>query len=354
MLAEEKIVTREALVETLEQARQQGRKVAFTSGVFDLLHAGHVEYLQQARQGSDLLVVALNSNSSVAALKGAGRPVNDQQDRALVVASLASVDYVFIFDDPNNNETVRLLKPDTYVKAGDYKKSQLSSAPIVESYGGQIRIVPVREGLSTTATIEKVVRHFGIPEGFAPELGPYKKAPAVFLDRDGTINQHVEFLHEPEKLQLLPGVAEGIVRLRDAGYRIVVTTNQAGIGMGYFSKEDFFKVNKEMLRQLSKAGALVDRIYFSPHSKAENSNFRKPKIGMIERAVEELNVEVPNSFVIGDMTTDVLFGKNAGCGTILVQTGQAGQDGIHQVTPDFVADNFLSAVEFILESGLAS
>jgi D-beta-D-heptose 7-phosphate kinase/D-beta-D-heptose 1-phosphate adenosyltransferase len=159
-----KIHTRESLVSQLNLIRAR-RRTGFTSGSFDLLHAGHVDYLAKARERCDLLIVGLNSDKSVKAYKDELRPIIPAEQRAKVLAALAAVDYVFIFDEENNNKNIEVLKPDVYFKAGDYSKDRLSSAPIVESYGGRVEIIPLVEESSTTAIIRRILTLYSTGSG---------------------------------------------------------------------------------------------------------------------------------------------------------------------------------------------
>ena len=127
----------------------------FTNGCFDILHRGHVEYLEQARRLGDHLVVALNSDRSVRALKGAGRPVNPEVDRAVVLAALASVDAVTIFDEDTPLELLRALLPDVLVKGGDYTIDTIVGSAEVRAAGGEVVVVPLVPGRSTTRMIER-------------------------------------------------------------------------------------------------------------------------------------------------------------------------------------------------------
>ena len=136
--------------------RAGGKKVVFTNGCFDILHAGHVRYLAKARSFGDCLVLGLNSDSSVRRLKGPERPINNEQDRAEVVGGLQSVDYVVIFDEPTAEQLIAKVKPDVYVKGGDYTLETLPEAKIVQSYGGRVEFVQMVAGRSTTNVIEKI------------------------------------------------------------------------------------------------------------------------------------------------------------------------------------------------------
>lgn len=131
--------------------------MAFTNGVFDILHAGHVMYLERARSEGDLLVVGLNSDASVRRLgKGANRPINTLEDRAMVIGALRCVDAVVAFDEDTPEAIIELLKPAVHVKGGDYRPEDLPEKRVVDSYGGKIVIVPLLEGRSTTSTLRKL------------------------------------------------------------------------------------------------------------------------------------------------------------------------------------------------------
>lgn len=318
-----KIVTRGELEGIVAQLKQKGKKIGFTSGSFDLVHAGHTDYLEKAKEMCDVLIVALNSDESIRLYKSPDRPIIPERERAKLMAGLQSVDYVFIFDETNNSANITLLEPDLYIKAGDWE-GKMTSAPLVERYGGEVVNIPITEEIKTTSIISKIkelVRKEEL-QGTTIELpAPAEKQKAVFLDRDGTINNDSGYVSDPEKFWLLPGVLEGVKQMQDSGYKIVVVTNQTGIGMGYYTREDFFKVNLEMFKHFSSAGIKIDKIYFCPHSLSEDCECRKPKAGLLKRAEEELNLDLSASWMIGDKAADIRAGKSAGCRTILVSTG---------------------------------
>lgn len=142
----------------LRDARAAGKRVVFTNGCFDILHAGHVHYLEEARRQGDVLVIGLNSDDSVRQLKGQGRPLQRQDGRATVLGGLEAVDYVTIFSETNVVRLLSELKPDVWAKGGDYTLDTLNQDErrAVESYGGQIALIPMTPGHSTTQIIHKV------------------------------------------------------------------------------------------------------------------------------------------------------------------------------------------------------
>jgi D-beta-D-heptose 7-phosphate kinase/D-beta-D-heptose 1-phosphate adenosyltransferase len=152
----EKILTNEKLIDERARLRQEGRKLVFTNGVFDLLHVGHVRYLQQARQLGDALVVAINSDASVRELKGDRRPLMNQDERAEVLAALSAVDYVTIFDAISPRSLIAELLPDVLVKGGDYALDQIHGREEVEAAGGRVVSLPFVDGASTSTIIERI------------------------------------------------------------------------------------------------------------------------------------------------------------------------------------------------------
>ena len=138
------------------QKKEEGKQIVFTNGCFDILHAGHVQYLTQAKSHGDILVVGLNSDQSVKNLKGSARPINNQTARASVLASLEAVDYVVTFEEDTPINLIQKIKPDVHIKGGDYNAEELPEFPIISNYGGKVIIKPFLEGFSTSSIIEKI------------------------------------------------------------------------------------------------------------------------------------------------------------------------------------------------------
>jgi D-beta-D-heptose 7-phosphate kinase/D-beta-D-heptose 1-phosphate adenosyltransferase len=151
-----KVLALDELVRELGERRRAGQRVAFTNGCFDVLHAGHVQYLHEARSQADVLVVGLNSDSGVRALKGPDRPVNAEVARSVVLAGLQAVDFVTVFDDATPIELIRAVRPDVLVKGADYRKDEVVGAEFVESYGGRVHLAELRNGFSTTGMLKRM------------------------------------------------------------------------------------------------------------------------------------------------------------------------------------------------------
>ncbi|MBN1346141.1 MAG: HAD family hydrolase [Phycisphaerae bacterium] len=188
------------------------------------------------------------------------------------------------------------------------------------------------------------------------------KVEGVFLDRDGVVNEEVDLLHRPDQLELIPGAAEAIRRLNDARLPVIVVTNQPVVARNLCTEDDVREIHerlREMLRD--RAGAALDAVYFCPHHpethhKDGNPAYRipcrcrKPGIGMLEQACADLRLSLKRCAIVGDTTSDIQTGRNAGCATIGVQTGYGCLDGKYDVAPDHLVPDLSAAVDLILSN----
>jgi D-glycero-D-manno-heptose 1,7-bisphosphate phosphatase len=178
---------------------------------------------------------------------------------------------------------------------------------------------------------------------------------AVFLDRDGTINEEVGYLDRPEKLKIIPGAFEAIRRLNQIGLKVIVVTNQSGIARGFFDEAFVLSLHEQMRTIFLENGAVIDGFYYCPHHPTAGiapyqkvCACRKPEPGLLMIAAKERDVDLETSYMIGDLFTDVEAGQRAGAKGILVRTGYGQQAVSDTITPDYVADDILEAVDWIL------
>ena len=311
------------------------RPIVFTNGVFDVLHRGHVNYLHQAAALGGSLVVALNSDASARLLgKGPDRPLNKAEDRAAVLAGLASVALVTFFDERTPVELIREIRPDLYVKGGDYDMETLEETRVVRSWGGDALAIPFVDGYSTTSLVKRI------------RAGESAAAPrkAAFLDRDGVINLDRAYVSRWEDFEFVPGAIDAMRRLKEAGYALVIVTNQSGIARGYYTEEQYQLLTAAMREALADTGAAVEAVYHCPHHPkgevtelAIECDCRKPAPGMILRAARELNLSLADSILVGDKPSDIEAARAAGVGhAYIVQsdnaesiTGLAGADAAY-------------------------
>ena len=188
-----------------------------------------------------------------------------------------------------------------------------------------------------------------------------KKKGAVFLDRDGTIIEEVNYLRDPAEIRLLPGAAEAL-RIIQEYYPLVIITNQAGVARGYFDEQRLRQIHRHLGLLLAEEGIRLAGIYYCPHHPEvgrfpyrQDCQCRKPKPGMLQAAARDLALDLAKSYTIGDKLSDIGAGKNAGTKTVLVRTGygkeQEGQIGGSQFSPDYIADNLLTAAGWIMMPG---
>lgn len=307
MQLENKICSVEELISQVENLP---RPLVMTNGVFDVLHRGHVNYLDKASALGGTLLVAVNSNRSARMLgKGPDRPLNSADDRAYVLAGMAAVDLVTIFDERTPVELVKSIRPDIYVKGGDYVMDELEETQVVRSWGGKALAIPFVNGFSTTSFVNRI-RQNSVP-----------KRKAAFLDRDGVINIDKAYVHRWEDFEFVTGAIEGMRKLQDAGYLLVIVTNQSGLARGYYSEAQYLALTQTLRQYLAEQGVKLAGIFHCPHhpdgkvqSLAMLCNCRKPRPGLLIEAANELGLDMPNSLLIGDKQTDIDAARAAGVG----------------------------------------
>lgn len=318
------------------------RPIVFTNGVFDLLHRGHVYYLEEASKLGASLVVAINSDASARGLnKGADRPLNNDIDRAYVLAGLSSVTAVTMFEAQTPLDVIKEIRPEVYVKGGDYDMETLTETSLVRSWGGDAYAIPFVAGFSTTSLVHRIMR------------GAVKKA--VFLDRDGVINVDKGYIYKWEDFEYMPRVVDGLKKLQRSGFSIVVVTNQSGIARGYYTQGDYEQLNSQFLESLEKHDIRIDGVYHCPHFSDGNvsefsfeCNCRKPKPGMLFRAARELNLKLSESVLVGDKLSDIAAARAAGLkAAYLIGSGREELDEIDGLTIKKSSDLFECVLDIL-------
>lgn len=232
-------------------------------------------------------------------------------------------------------------------------------------------IVPlISEGKVISYKSSEYAKDMGTPERYRRVQEDYSsgicdaknlanKQKAIFLDRDGTINEYVGFLRKKEEFELIPGVSEAIKKINNSGYLAIVVTNQPVIARGEVTEEELEEIHKKMETLLGLDGAYIDDIYYCPHHPDKGfegeipelkieCDCRKPKIGMLEKAAREHNIDLSSSIMIGDSTLDIKMAENAGMQSALLKTGQKGEDGKYDVSPTLIAEDLNDAINKII------
>ncbi len=178
------------------------------------------------------------------------------------------------------------------------------------------------------------------------------KSPAIFLDRDGTINEEIGYLHKIEDWEWCTGAIDSLIKLSETNYKIIIITNQSGIARGYYSNYDVYKLHSWFYNEIKIRSGRIDAIYFCPHhsqfGELRNCNCRKPKPGMIFEAQKDMNLNLTKSWLIGDKVSDVQAGQKAGLRTILISAAKKQESSHNSYYADYSAINLKSAIDSIL------
>ncbi|MDW8002910.1 MAG: HAD-IIIA family hydrolase [Deltaproteobacteria bacterium] len=337
-----KIKTPTEIVKIADRLKRQGKTIVTFNGSFDVLHIGHVRSFQEAKKRGDVLIVLLNSDKSIRMYKGPNRPIIPEDIRAEIISAIEGVDYVTIFDEINPIAILDRIKPHVHCNGSDWGRNCIERQ-VVEKNGGRIHILKWHRDFSTTRLINRIVD--------AHMQGVNR---AVFLDRDGTINENGKgYIHRIEEFKFLPGAIEGLQMLSQTEYKIIIVTNQSGIGRGFYSENDFSHLNNWFVGILKDNGIRVDKVYYCPHAPDEGCLCRKPGIGMLLRAAQEFALSLSQSWVIGDDPRDIVMARTANVRSIKIGAKMPRK---FKLEPNFYASNLKDAVEIILrearETGL--
>ena len=262
------------------------------------------------------------------------------------------------------NASVYIFEPEFLKFVEDNKKQNMEKDILVRSLvTNRVFAYKTREYIKDVGTPERIKKATeDMDLGLIEKLNIKNKIPAIFLDRDGVINQEKNGVFKVKDFEMIEGSSEAIRNINNSEFLTIVITNQPFVAKGQCSIKDVNKVHKYMETLLGKERAYVDEIYFCPHHPekgwpGENPKYkidcecRKPKTGMIEKAVEKYNIDVSKSWFIGDSTTDIMTARNAGIKSICVKTGHSCKDNKYHIKPDFFAKDLKEAINFILKNG---
>jgi len=329
-----KIIPQDEIFRLVHGLRKQNKKIVTYNGSFDVLHAGHIESIREAKRQGDILIILLNSDKSIKMYKGPLRPINTESDRSKIISALGDVDYVVIFDEINPKKILSEIKPDVHCNGSDWGKNWVERE-VVEKNGGKFHLLKWEKGFSTTDVISRIL-----------EVSKKSTVKAIFMDRDGTINDNKKgYVHKIGDFEFLPGVLSSLRKLSKTEYLLIIVTNQSGIGRGKYTPNDFQKLNKWIMDTLGKENIRIDRIYHCPHHPDDNCDCRKPGIRLFLQAVEDFGISLSKSWLIGNDESDIVAGREANIKTIKIGKKV---DSALKLEPNYYAKNFKEAVDIIL------
>lgn len=351
MSPKDKIKSRAEIIEIAAHLRKAGRKIVTTNGAFDLLHLGHVKMLQEAKSLGDVLIVGVNSDASIRRFKGPHRPICSERDRAEMLAALACTDYITIFDELTPVTLLDHIRPHIHVNSPEHGYDCIEKE-VVLRHGGEIYLSKLIEGLSTTSLIEKILQVYTQPSYKAIFLDPYIffKDPQLTTPRLDNFDERV--------LSVL-------LRFLQAGYRLVILANHPEVAMGHLTEQDLKNYYGTLQQLLKSQGIELAGVYFCPHHpKGKVASYRveclcrKPRPGLMERAVSDLSINLAHSFVLSKNLENILMGREINCKTVLVESpssegtriiNSTRESQIHfSVGPHFRVKDFEEALNLII------
>ena len=274
--------------------------------------------------------------------KGPDRPLNSELDRAYVLAGLASVNMVTFFSTRSPLELIQKIRPEVYVKGGDYDMETLEETRVVRSWGGKSLAIPFVDGFSTTALVQRI-------------RSPLRKA--AFLDLDGVINKDKVYESRWEDFEFVPGAIEGMQLLQMSGYTLVVVTNQSGLARGYYTEDQYQALTRQMLGDLSQKGVDVAGVcHYHHHPEGYTTELSVSYIcrnlgsGLIEQAARELNLSIRDSLLVGDKLSDIRAARAAGVDKAYILASDNTDTTIAEAQADGHFNDLLSCAKYLAQT----
>lgn len=318
------------LEKIISELKDNNSKIGCITGSFDLLHDGHKEAIKFSKENCDKLIVLVNSDQSIKKYKGPTRPIESENKRIENLNNLYNDCYFFLFDYLIPNILIEIIKPNIYFLSGEWVSSPVEKL-VIDKYGGEIKPHPTVIGESTTKYIHK----------------DSKSKRAIFLDRDGTINEDFGYIDSTEKIEIKKTNLDGLVKMAYLDFSIFVVTNQSGVSKGLFTEKKLKEINNHLVNVVHVNGGRIDKVYYDTSDSSNPSSFRKPNTGMVEKAVNEFGISLSKSWIIGDKDTDIELGKFTNLKTIYVMNKKYPYK--FELRPDFTVSNLVEAYSLIKE-----
>ena len=316
------------LKKNLENLKYQNKKIGTISGGFDIFHAGHKSSLKYCLGKVDHLIVLVNSDLSIKLYKGKNRPINSLKYRLEKLDNFLPEASFFSFNEIVPNEILKIIKPDIYFLSEEWAKNPVEKL-VTKNFGGLIEVHPQVKNISTTKLIKETKQSNG----------------AIFLDRDGTINKDTGYLKSVDDIEVSKENIEGIKKMSQLKLKLFIVTNQSGIAKNLVTLDQFKLVNAKIIEILSNGGGRIDKTFFDTSDGSNPSFKRKPNLGMIYEALQEFDIALVKSWMIGDKDSDVLLGKFCNMKTIYVKNKVYEYNS--DLKPDFEVNNLNEAYNII-------
>lgn len=328
------IDNKEDLERKISEFKNNNLKIGTISGSFDCLHDGHKFSLNFCIEKVDKLIVLVNSDKSISNYKGKNRPIENINKRLESLEKYSSNNFYYVFDNLVPNETLDFIKPDIHFISKDWSDNPVEGH-IIEENGGKVIEHPHLEGISTSIKLET-------------NEDTEEVNKAIFFDRDGTINDDVGYLNNLEEISISENTLEALKRISKLDYLNIIVTNQSGVERGYLTLEILNDINKKIKEIIEQHHGRINHIYFDTSTAENPSKYRKPANGMIIKAVEDYNISLKDSWVIGDRDTDIELGKMCNMKSILIKNDRYKYKS--KIKPDYIVRDLLEAYDVIFNN----
>ncbi len=306
-----KIISLASASKKVREYQAKGLSVGCISGSFDIITAIHFKALEERSKKCDVLILLLNSDSSVRGYKGIAKPILDETERAYTVAQSPFVTHIVLFDSLTPVPVLAKIKPDIFLNVSEWGTDCVEKNT-VKRYGGTIKVFNFFEPPTWSKSTTELLKRIAVSEA-------KQVAKAVFLDRDGVLNENKNgYIYKWEDITIKPHVVPALKAFKKAGYKLIIITNQSGIARGFYTEKQMHQLHKKMLRYFSENKITIDAVYYCPHGPNDTCQCRKPNIGMLVQAAQEQNLNLSKSWFIGDSDTDVTAGRMANVKTIYI------------------------------------
>ena len=308
--------------------------IGVITGSFDLLHDGHKYALDYSSKLVDKLIVLVNSDETIYIYKGKNRPIESFEKR---IKNLEEYNNNLIYvelDEVIPNNLLKIIKPNKYFISKEWSSNPAEKIELID-FSTEIIEHPELEGFSSSKIVEEKI------------MTKFKDDKAIFLDRDGTINEDKGYINSSEDIEIKEINLKGIREMSKLKYKNIIVSNQSGISRGYFTESDLKKVNNRVIELIKENGGRIDQIYFDTSLPENPSNFRKPNNGMLLRAIEEFNIVLKDSWLIGDKDTDVELAKKNNIKSIYIKNEKYEYNS--RFIYDYSVNDLYEAFKIILE-----
>ena len=320
------------LLDRVNELKDKKKVIGLITGSYDLLHEGHKFAINYSVKKSDVLIILVNSDISIKTYKGKNRPFEPLSKRMKNLENFNEDLILYKLDDVIPNELIEKIKPNIYFLSKEWSKNPVEEK-VLYKVRCKLDVHPELEGFSTSSN--HVVN----------KSKKFKENFAIFFDRDGTINKDTGYVSQTSQIEIEDINLKGLKLISELNYLNIVVTNQSGVAKGYLSEEQLKEINNKILEIINFSGGRIDKFYYDISSSQKPSIYRKPRNGMLLKAVEDFDIVLRDSWLIGDKDTDIEMAKKNHIRSIYIENKNYPYVSSYKF--DFKAENLFDAYKII-------